>query len=170
MAGLPASGKSALSARLKKALKAVLLDKDHVRASLFAEYVDYSRAQDDLCVDIMYDLTAYHLEQRPTTPIILDGRTYSRRYQIDALKRAAARSKTTIHIIECVCSEETALTRLEQDKDKHVAQDRDAQLYRKSRAAADPITEERLVLDTDAYSVGQCEQAALAYLREKHTC
>ena len=167
MAGLPASGKSAVSQALKQSLDAVLLDKDQVRAGLFTDHVDYTRKQDDLCVDIMYNVAHYHLTNRPQTPVILDGRTYSRRYQIDSVKRAAKRADTSIHIIECVCSSETARMRLRQDKDKHIARNRDELLYEKSRAAAEPITEPRLVLDTEHLTKEQCALSALDYIRKQ---
>lgn len=165
MAGLPASGKSAISERLKNALNAVLLNKDKVRACLFENYVEYSREQDDLCVDMMYQIARYHLKKRPTTPVILDGRTYSRTYQIEAAKQAAILADTTICIIECVCSPTVARMRLKNDRYKHIAQDRDELMYEKSRASAEPITEPRLVLETDKANEEQCEQTALAYLK-----
>lgn len=167
MAGLPASGKSAVARRLSHELEAVLLDKDQVRACLFADYVEYSRTQDDLCVSVMYDVACYHLEQRPGTPVILDGRTYSRGYQIDAVTQTAIRAEVALYIIECVCSSETALMRLMADRDTHPAQDRDALLYEKSRAAAEPIVEPRLILNTDDRTEDQCAQIALGYVREQ---
>lgn len=168
MAGLPASGKSSLAQQLKPALSAVLLDKDLVRASLFTDHVEYSRAQDDLCVDIMYDVACFHLERRPETPVLLDGRTYSRAYQIEAVKNAALRANSVLAIVECICSRKTALDRLEEDKTVHIAKDRDARLYEKSRASAEPIVEPHLILNTDEYTVEQGVDAVLRYLQEQH--
>lgn len=165
MAGLPASGKSAIARELKLVLNAVLLDKDQVRASLFSDYVDYSRAQDDLCVSIMYDIAHYHLEHRGDTPVVLDGRTYSRGYQVEAVKHAADRAATTLCFIECVCSPATAKERLERDRGVHLAADRDYKLYQKSYAASEPIVEPRLTLNTDTYSESQCVEIALEYIR-----
>jgi len=165
MAGLPASGKSAVARKLKPLLGATLLDKDLVRANLFAEHVEYSRSQDDLCVDIIYDVACFHLDRRPQVPVILDGRSYSRRYQIEAVKKTAVRAKTALAIIECVCSAQTALVRLEKDKTIHIAKDRDALLYEKSCASAEPIVEPRLTLNTDDNTVEQCVQAARRYLQ-----
>lgn len=170
MAGLPATGKSAVSRRLKQALDAVLLDKDQIRACLFDGYVEYSRLQDDLCVNMMYDLASFHLDRRPNKPVILDGRTYSRAYQIDSVKSAASRDQVPLCIIECVCSHETALIRLQQDKDIHLAQNRDATLYEKSRANAEPITEPRFILNTDEEGEALCAERALGYIRKQQTC
>lgn len=165
MVGLPASGKSSIATKLQQSLNAVLLDKDAVRACLFAERVDYERAQDDLCVNIMYEVSAYHFKRRPGTVVILDGRTYSRRYQVDAVKACAAQSEVPLFFLECVCCAQTAHHRLSCSMDTHPAKDRDIHLYEKSRAAAEPLIEPKLRLDTDNATVDQCVQAALDYIR-----
>ena len=170
MAGLPATGKSAISCRLKQELACVLLDKDQIRACLFAEHVEYSREQDDLCVNAMYEVARYHLQRRPASPVILDGRTYSRRYQIAAVKTAAEHANVPICFIECVCSPETARHRINLSKGAHIAKDRDEILYEKSRAAAEPITEHRLILNTDKNTKDQCIQTALAYIKKQLEC
>ena len=164
MAGLPASGKSTLAEQLKDALDGVLLNKDEVRAFLFGERVDYSAEQNDLCMEIIYDVAVYLLKQDPETFVIVDGRTYSRRYQIDDLKRAAERAGTPLRIVECVCSETSARERLEQSQADHPAQDRDFSMYLKSRAAAEPISEPKRVIETDERTPAEGVQDVLAYL------
>ena len=48
MAGLPGSGKSTVARALAERLPATVLDKDVIRAALFAPaHVEYSRVQDD---------------------------------------------------------------------------------------------------------------------------
>ena len=60
MAGLPASGKSTVARLLATRLPAVLLDKDAVRGALFpSAEIDYSTAQDDLCVDVMLQVAGH---------------------------------------------------------------------------------------------------------------
>lgn len=170
MAGLPASGKSVVARALAAALPALLLDKDIVRAALFGPHVDYRREQNDLVVDLTYRVSAYVLGRNPAAAVLLDGRTYSRRYQIDALEAAARETGAPLRLIECVCSPESALARLERDAarpDAHPAADRDAALYRASRAAAEPIERDRLVLDTDAHSPEQAVRIALEWLRSE---
>jgi adenylylsulfate kinase len=85
-------------------------------------------------------------KKNPEANIILDGRTYSKRYQIEALKSAAKQLNTPLRIIECVCSEESSRKRLEHYQ-KHLAKDRDFSLYQQIKAAADPITEPKLLID-----------------------
>jgi adenylylsulfate kinase len=165
MAGLQASGKSTIARRLRPAISGVLLDKDEVRAALFpAPYVDYSNEQNDLCVDIIYQVSGYLLGRDPGLHVILDGRTYSKRYQIERLKAAAEQFGTPLRIVECVCSEQSVRQRLEQDDGHHPAADRDFALYQRIRAEAEPILEPKLVLDTDELSPDEAVRAILDYL------
>ncbi|MEZ4633217.1 MAG: ATP-binding protein [Deinococcales bacterium] len=162
-AGLQATGKSTLAKKLQQELSAILLDKDSLRACLFGDRVDYSALQNDLCVNISYQLSAYHLKKDPKTPIILDGRTYSKSYQVVTLKQFAKELKTDLRLIECICSEESTKKRLLADKD-HLAKDRDFSLYQRIKAAADPIPEPKLVIDTDIFSPEESLAKILAYI------
>lgn len=163
-AGLPASGKSTVARHLCQALDCPLLDKDRVREFLFKQYVDYTDNQNDLCVSIIYQVAHYLLSTAQTPMIILDGRSYSRRKQIDALMDAANSMQARVCLVECVCSEASAQKRLTQDQGIHPAKDRDFTMYLRSKASAEPITEPRLILDTDQCTAEQgCEQV-LTYL------
>jgi predicted kinase len=163
-AGLQATGKSTLAKKLQQHLSAILLDKDTLRDCLFAEHVDYSAAQNDVCVNIIYQLCGYYLQKNPEAKIILDGRTYSKKYQVEALKQTATQLNTQLRIIECICSEESSKKRLEQDGKKHRAKDRDFALYQKIKAAADPIPEPKLLINTDLLSPEESIANILAYL------
>jgi predicted kinase len=63
-AGLQATGKSTLAKKLQQTLACFLLDRDMVRDSLFGEHVDYSAAQNDLCVTIVYQISGYYLQKK----------------------------------------------------------------------------------------------------------
>lgn len=158
MAGLPGTGKSTLARALVDALKqygqdAIILDKDQVRAALFTpEMIAYSREQDDLCVSVMLQVAAYHLRKAPQRIVILDGRTFSRRDQVEMVTEAAAAMSVPIHFAECICSENTALTRLRLDQENatHPAKNRDTDLYRRVRSRAEPIDiPHHLIVDTE---------------------
>lgn len=165
MAGLPASGKSVLATELQKVLSGVLLDKDQVREFLFKAHVDYSRKQNDLCVEVMFS-TAKYLLTKPSPPaVIVDGRTFSRHYQIEALKALSSAVPCRLAIVECVCSEKTAKFRLQRDEHKHPAKDRDYAMYQASKASAEPINEPKCVVDTDKQTIEQCVNQVLAHLR-----
>src|SRR5881396_2957258 len=82
MAGLPGTGKSTLAQALAQRLPGAVLDKDEIRAALFQPaHVEYSPAQDDFCQEIMLQTAAYLLAKDAEFHVLLDGRTFSRRYQ-----------------------------------------------------------------------------------------
>lgn len=163
-AGLPASGKTAIARRLHKELDAVMLDKDLVRDFMFQGHVDYSDQQNDLCVDLMYQVAEYLLIQENPPFVILDGRSYSRRKQIDSLKCLVTRLECRLCLVECTCTEETAKNRLAMDEGIHIAADRNFSMYVRSKASSEPINEPRLILDTDYCSPEQACEQVLDYL------
>jgi adenylylsulfate kinase len=152
MAGLPATGKSALCRALAKQIGGVVLDKDVIRAALFPpERIEYTAAQDDFCQSLMIETAGYMLARDPDTVIFIDGRTFSRRYQIEGVIASAQKFGTPFRVIECTCSEETARQRLERDQaaGRHPAANRSFELYQRLRAEFEPIAEPKLVVDTD---------------------
>jgi predicted kinase len=167
MAGLPATGKSSIAARLQTALGAVVLNKDEVRAVLFpAPVLDYSTAQDDVCMVAIYQAAAVILQTFPRQAVILDGRTFLRSYQIFDIKALAASVNTVPRIIECVCEDEIAKARLESDlaRGEHPAGNRTYALYAALKAAAEPISIPRLLLDTGKTPLEECVSRCIAYL------
>ena len=113
IAGLPGTGKSTLAQALAQRLPCAVLDKDSIRASLFQPaYVEYSQAQDDFCQEIMLQTAAYLLSKHADLHVLLDGRTFSRRYQRDRVIEFCSQLGTTWATMECVCSEATALGRI----------------------------------------------------------
>jgi predicted kinase len=149
MAGLPGTGKSTLAAALAEALPAVVLDKDKLRAGLIPpEKVEYSRAQDDYVFELLLKAAEYNLNRG--WHVILDGRTFTRRYQVKRVALFAADKKVELRIIVCVCPEELALQRLQKDfkSDTHPAADRSPALYLKLKAESEPIELNHLEVDT----------------------
>ncbi|GAA3742409.1 AAA family ATPase [Plantactinospora mayteni] len=150
--GLPGTGKSTLARQLAKALHARVLDKDHIRAALFGfEGTTYTRGQDDFVVGIIYRTTARLLAEDPTRTVILDGRTYSQTYQVEAVRRLATSLRQPLKIIECRCDDTTARNRLRRDRtaDNHPAANRDPSLHSTLKAQAHPIPGPKLVIDTN---------------------
>ncbi len=147
MAGLPGTGKSTLARALAEGLEGRMLDKDVVRAALFEPgFVEYSVEQDDFCMEILLEAAGYLLKKHSGLHVILDGRTFSKRYQRERVVEFCARAGTTWAVVECVCSEETALRRL---GEAHLAKNRTAELYREIRDGWETIEEPKLVVDTD---------------------
>ena len=167
MAGLPGCGKTALARQLAERLAGVILDKDVIRTALFPPaYVEYSTPQDDLCVTVMLEAAVYLLASHPDLYVILDGRPFARRYQVDQLDRWSERHDLQLTIIECVCSDEVARRRLDHDVSSasHAAENRDFGLYQRIKASFEPIREPKLVVNSDLpleVSVERC----LVYLQ-----
>jgi predicted kinase len=116
MAGLPGTGKSTLARELAARTAGRVVSKDDVRHALFsADEIEYSSRQDDFCLQVMLDTAGYLLLRNPGRYIFLDGRPFSRRYQIENVLSAADAMRQPWRILECVCSEETARRRLEAD-------------------------------------------------------
>jgi predicted kinase len=169
MAGLPGSGKSTLAACLEERLGAVVLDKDRVRAALFPPRVlDYSAVQDDITMAAVYQAATAILKANPRQVVVLDGRTFLRPGQLPSLLDLAATLGERPRMIECVCDDVVAKERLEKDlaEARHPAGNRTFALYQNLKAAAEPLTVPRLVLDTGKLSREECVGRCLGYLNE----
>src|SRR5580700_12035434 len=132
MAGLPGSGKTAVARALAARTSGRVLSKDEVRHAIFLpDEIEYSSQQDDFCLQLMLEIAGYLWSRNPKRTIFLDGRPFSRRYQIENVLAAAAALHQPWKILECVCSEETARRRLEADAaaNSHPAGNRNYQLY-----------------------------------------
>jgi len=164
MAGLPGSGKSTLARALAAQCHGVTLDKDELRSTLFPPaYLEYSAEQDDFCQSLMLETAAYLFARHPNLRVFMDGRTFSRAYQVQNALAAASRMSTPWRIIECICAEDTARQRLEASRASHPAQNRTYELYKKLQAEFEPIPAPKLVVDTDT-PLEDCIGAALVYL------
>ena len=168
MAGLPGSGKSAIAERLATELNGVVLCKDRVRAALFPSAVlDYSATENDIAMAAIFSAARYIRPAFPQRPLILDGRTFLRSAQVRDLKDFVASIGETPRIIECVCADDIARRRLEQDlaSGTHPAKNRNFELYLGVKEKAEPITVPHLVLDTGILPLDACVQCCLQYLR-----
>lgn len=164
MAGLPGTGKSTLARALAARVAGSVIGKDEIRHALFsAGDVEYSTEQDDFVMGIMLEAAAWILRKDPSRVLILDGRTFSRRYQIERALEVAAELHQSWRILECVCSDETARRRIESQASasEHVAGNRTFDLYVDVKARFEPITLPKTIIDTDRRPE-ECVNEALA--------
>jgi predicted kinase len=167
MVGLPGTGKSTLARELAARTSGRVLSKDEIRHVLFrpAE-IEYSAGQDDFCLHLMLETAGYLLSRNGARPIFLDGRPFSRRYQIENVIAAAASLHQSWRILECVCSDETARRRLAADSEggAHPASNRDYHLYLAVKSRFEAITHAKTVIDTEQ-PLEPCVQQAVAAIR-----
>jgi adenylylsulfate kinase len=151
MAGLPGTGKTTLALKLAHRTEGALLSKDEIRAALFSpEDIEYSVEQDDFVMEVMLDAARFLLQKTPAGKIFLDGRTFSRRYQIDRVLKFASELAQPWTIIECTCSEDSARRRLDLEPEPaHPAHNRTFALYLEVKARFEPITYCKTTVNTD---------------------
>ncbi len=159
MAGFPGTGKTTLAHELARRTSGRVLSKDEFRHAIFApDEIEYSSQQDDFVMHLMLETAGYLLSRNRERKIFLDGRPFSRRYQIENVIAAADSLHQPWRIIECVCSEETARKRLLADAESrtHPAGNRDYKLYLEVKARFEAITLPKIVIDTETAACEMC--------------
>jgi predicted kinase len=167
MAGLPGTGKSTLAGALAERLSGTVLSKDEIRHALFSKRdVEYTTEQDDFVMEVMLQAAERILRKDPDRYVFLDGRTFSRKYQIERVMAVAIQLGQACQILECVCADETARARLESQATtgEHPAGNRTFALYLDIKKRFEPITHPRILIDTDEPSEN-CVQRALSLLK-----
>ena len=167
LAGLPGTGKTTLARELAAHTSGRVLSKDEFRHAIFLpDEIEYSSRQDDFCLQVMLETAGYLLSRNPSRLIFLDGRPFSRRYQIENVLAAAASLHQPWRILECMCSEETARRRLEADATAgtHPAGNRRYELYLEVKARFEVIRYPKAIIDTDQ-PLETCLELALSCLR-----
>jgi predicted kinase len=164
MAGLPGAGKSTLARALAERMDGVILSKDEIRAALFsAKDIEYSVGQDDFVMEVMLDAARLLLQKSPARTIFLDGRTFSRKYQIDRVLSFARDLAQPWKIIECTCSDASARRRLDADDPSHPARNRDFALYLEMQRQFEEIKYPKTTISTEQ-SLQQCIEQVLNVL------
>lgn len=151
LTGLPGVGKSYLARALADALDVDVIDRDAVRDSVFpARDLDYSPEQNDLASQITYRVAEYILSRNADRMLILDGRPFSLRTQVDEVVDLAARVGHQLRVIYCWAPDEVVSQRLHEDlqKTQNVAADRTIDKYRRIKARFEPLVVDHLSVNT----------------------
>jgi predicted kinase len=147
MAGLPGTGKSTLAQALAAHFEGAVVNKDALRAAAFPPpWTLYTTEQDDFVMGLMLQVASF-LIARNCPAVVLDGRTFARAYQRDAVIQAAASLARPVCFVECVCPDGLAIARIAGAK-AHPAANRDAELYWRVKANFEPIEGPKIVADT----------------------
>jgi predicted kinase len=153
--GLPGTGKSYLVKQLVAARPGFLvLSRDALRPSLIP-HPSFSAEEKSLVDDLIVSMTGFLLDRG--RDIVIDGMALSSSDRVEQLAACADSRHLPVAVIECVCSEATALSRIEGDAD-HPAGDRGEALYREVKRRFQPLARPSLVVDTEPPTSGNLER------------
>jgi predicted kinase len=159
--GLPGTGKSFLVQRLvRRSIGLLVLSRDALRAAMIPEPT-FSTEEKALVDELVVSMTGFLLARGCS--VVIDGMALSSAARVEQFASLAESSGTKVRLIECVCSERTALARIAADEGAHLAGDRGDTLYFEVKARFQPVSRPVLRVNTD----GEAEEnlrAILAYL------
>ena len=145
--GLPGTGKTHLVRKLVRERPDLLvLSRDSLRASIVPTPT-FSSEEKGLVDDMIVAMAGFLL--RRGRSVVIDGMALSSARRVEDFVSAAQTSGAGFRIVECVCSETTALARLGRDKGGHPAGDRGEKLYFEVKARFEPVAHPFLTVDTD---------------------
>ena len=145
--GLPGTGKSYIVRHLvQRRSDLLVLSRDVLRSALIPHptFSDEEKALVDGLVAAMAGWLAGRGKD-----VVIDGAALSSAAGVEQLVEAAKSRGAPSRVVECVCSQETALARIRADEGSHLAGDRGEALYFKVKARFEPIPYPSLTVDTE---------------------
>ncbi len=109
-------------------------------------------------MEVMLETAGYLLKRDASRVVFLDGRPFSRRYQLERVIEYATGLDQPWRILECTCSEETARRRIEEQA--HPAANRDFALYLRVKGRFEEIGLAKTVVDMER-PLADCLEAAI---------
>ncbi|HUI72339.1 MAG TPA: ATP-binding protein [Spirochaetia bacterium] len=148
--GLPGTGKTHLARRLvERRPDFLILSRDSLRTAIFPRPT-FGDDEKDLVDDLIASMAGFIL--RRGSSIVIDGMALSSAHRLEGFASIAAANQKAARIIECICSEATALARIAADTGNHPAEDRGPELYHRVRERFESTELPLLRIDTDGNS------------------
>ncbi|MGA2640816.1 MAG: ATP-binding protein [Spirochaetia bacterium] len=145
--GLPGTGKSHLVRELiAKQSGFLVVSRDILRAAVLP-HPSYTSEEKVLIDDLVCSMTGFLLDRG--WHVVIDGMALSSAARVDQLVRIAVSRGVPERIIECVCRQDTALSRIAGDDGSHPAGDRGEAVYFEVKARFQPVAHPFLTVDTD---------------------
>jgi predicted kinase len=140
--GLPGVGKSTLAKNLAPKINAIILSSDKIRKEIFPTPT-YSSFERKLVYDIMTVIAKYLNGTK--TNCILDA-TFNKEESRVSIKEKLGLDDNEFQIIECLCPEEIALSRLEARKNDY--SDATSIIYHRMKRIYEPVKLPHITVDT----------------------
>lgn len=147
--GLPGTGKTFLIRKLiQRVDNLVIISRDEIRLKVFKNPT-YTQDEKKQLLSIMLFMVEENLLAKKS--VVIDGMTFATKESIEPFSKIAQKHNISIKIIECFCSEETSLKRIEQDiiENSHPAADRDEDLYYHVKEYFETLDEFILKINTE---------------------
>jgi predicted kinase len=145
--GLPGTGKSWLAEKLLDERPGFLvLSRDVLRKDIIPRPT-WSSEEKDLVDELVLSMADVLLGKGRS--VLIDGMALSSARRVQDFVEVALSRGSPWRIIQCTCSEKTALARIRQDQGGHPAGDRGPALYEAVKARFQPVGHTSLVVDTD---------------------
>lgn len=155
--GLPAVGKSTLSALLTKRLDASIIDRDEMARRIYPQaYFKWTRPQMKTAGDVCAEVAETVLAENPDARLIIDGFTFSRKVDIDSFVDPAERLGVRVCRVLCVADEDVVRARIEADEEG-LRKRRDWTMYTSVRDRFEPLEKVDLKVDLTRDAQAACD-------------
>ena len=145
--GLPGTGKTRLVRKLlQRRPDLLVLSRDALRTAILP-HPTFGDDEKALVDDLIVSMAGFLLSRGSS--VVIDGMALSSAQRLQEFADTAASRQKPVRIIECICSEATAISRINADRHNHPAGDRGPELYELIRQRYEATELPLLRIDTD---------------------